>query len=201
MLQYSSFRPACVDGMKPAVGMSFDSIHDVEEFYKEYAHEGGFSVRIGSQNMLFGEIVNKRFLCSKNGFKKELTNDPSKKRKSQVDIRCGRDAHIYVKLGTDKKYYISSMVGQHNHILCSPNKAPFLQSNRSVSQRAQNTLFTCHKASVGTSQAYRILQVSDGGFNNIGCMKRDLQNYYRGLREKIKNADAKLFVAQLERKR
>jgi hypothetical protein len=32
-------------------------------------------------------------------------------------------------------------------------------------------------------------------------MKRDIQNYYRGLREKIKNVDAELFVAQLERKK
>jgi hypothetical protein len=104
--------------------------------------------------------VNKRFLCSRNGFKKrkEETGDPSKKGKSQVETTCGCDAHIYVKLGTDKEYHISSMVEQHNHVLCSPNKAPFLRSNRSVSQRAKNTLFTCHKASVGTSQAYRILQ-------------------------------------------
>jgi hypothetical protein len=107
-----------------------------------------------------------------------------------VDTRCGCDAHIYVKLDTDKNYYIYSMVEQHNHILCSPNKAPFLRSNRPVSQRAKNTLFTCHKASVGTSQAYRILQVTYGGFNRIGCTKQDFQNYYRGLREKIKNVDA-----------
>lgn len=128
ILQYSSFVLACVDGMKPVVGMSFDTIQDVEEFYKEYAHEGRFSVRIGSQNVLYGEIVNKRFLCSRNGFKKkkEEIGDPSKKRKSQVETRCGCDAHIYVKLGTDKKYHISSMVEQHNHVLCSPNKAPFL---------------------------------------------------------------------------
>jgi hypothetical protein len=32
-------------------------------------------------------------------------------------------------------------------------------------------------------------------------MKRDLQNYYRGLKEKIKDADAQLFVAQMERKK
>jgi hypothetical protein len=32
-------------------------------------------------------------------------------------------------------------------------------------------------------------------------MKRDLQNYYRGLREKIKNADAEIFVAQMKRKK
>jgi hypothetical protein len=74
----------------------------------------------------------------------------------------------------DKKYYISSMVEHHNHVICSPDKTHFLRSNHSVSQRANNTLFMCHKASIGTSMAYRILQVSDGGFNNIGCMKRDL---------------------------
>jgi hypothetical protein len=101
----------------------------------------------------------------------------------------------------DKKYYISSTVKQHNHTLCSPNKAPFLRSNRTINQRVKNTLFACHKASVGTSQAYRILQVTDGGFKHIGCTKQNFQNYYRGLRNKIKNADAQLFVAQLERKK
>jgi hypothetical protein len=32
-------------------------------------------------------------------------------------------------------------------------------------------------------------------------MKKDFQNYYRGLRDKIKNADAQLFITQLERKK
>jgi hypothetical protein len=32
-------------------------------------------------------------------------------------------------------------------------------------------------------------------------MKRDVQNYYRGLMKKIKNADDQLFVAQMERKK
>jgi hypothetical protein len=59
-LQQSSFIPVCKNGIKPAVGMSFDSIEDVEELYKEYAHLGGFAIRIGSQNLnLDGQIVNK----------------------------------------------------------------------------------------------------------------------------------------------
>jgi hypothetical protein len=101
----------------------------------------------------------------------------------------------------DKRYFITSVVEEHNHILVSPNKTHFLRSNRSISQRAKSTLYTCHKASIGTSQSYRLLQVSDGEFKNIGCMKRDFQNYYRGLRDEIKNACAQLFVAQLERKK
>jgi hypothetical protein len=32
-------------------------------------------------------------------------------------------------------------------------------------------------------------------------MRRDLQNYYRSLREKIKDAYAELFVTQMERKK
>jgi hypothetical protein len=32
-------------------------------------------------------------------------------------------------------------------------------------------------------------------------MKRNVQNYYRGLREPIKNTDAQLFIAQMERKK
>jgi zinc finger SWIM domain-containing protein 3 len=32
-------------------------------------------------------------------------------------------------------------------------------------------------------------------------MKQDVQNYYRGLREKIKDGDAQMFVAQMERKK
>jgi hypothetical protein len=191
-----------VDGTKPVLGKSFDSLKDAEEFYKSYAHHGGFSVRIGPQNKALDEVINKRFMCSRAGFKKvNETDGPAIKQKKHALTRCGCDANMYVKLGPDKKYHITALVEEHNHPLCSPDKTPFLRSNRVVSERAKHTLFTCHKANIGTSQAFRILQVSDGRFNNIGCTKRDLQNYYRGLREKIKDADAQLFVAQLERKK
>jgi hypothetical protein len=106
-----------------------------------------------------------------------------------------------MKLDMDKRYYVASVVEEHNHILVSPNKTQFLRSNRSINKRAKSTLYTCHKVSIGTSQAYRLLQVSDSGFKNIGCMKKDFQNYYRWLRDIIKNADAQLFIAQLERKK
>jgi hypothetical protein len=49
--------------------------------------------------------------------------------------------------------------------------------------------------------AFRLLQASDGGVVNVGCTWRDLQNYYRDLRSKIKDVDAQMFVGQLERKK
>ncbi|WVZ77255.1 hypothetical protein U9M48_025142, partial [Paspalum notatum var. saurae] len=81
------------------------------------------------------------------------------------------------------------------------DKQHLLRSNRHISERAKSTLYNCHKTSIGTSQAYRLLHVSEGGFENVGCTLRDLQNYYRDLRSKIKDADAQMFVAQLERKK
>jgi hypothetical protein len=145
-----------------------------------------------------GVVEYKRFVCLREGFTKRKAE--ASKQKKLFEIRCGCDARIYVKLSQNKRYYIASFVEEHNHDPVSPDKIPFLRSNRTISQRAKTTLFICHKASIGTSQAYRLLQVSDG-FDNIGCMKRDIQNYYRGLREKIKNADAQLFDTDGEEER
>jgi hypothetical protein len=196
------------ENLKPTVGMIFDNLADVEKFYKDYAHDVGFSVRVGQHKKKDSDIVGKYYYCAREGYnvpKDEKVIDPSEKKRKKThkvsEKRCGCDTHIYVSLGKDKRFKITRMVDQHNHGLVSPPHRHFLRSNRHVSERAKNTLFNCHKASIGTSLAYRLLHVSDGGFENVGCTLRDLQNYYRDLRSKIKDADAQMFVAQLERKK
>jgi hypothetical protein len=190
------------------VGMTFDSITDVENFYKGYAHDGGFSVRIGQHKNVNDEIKGKYFYCAREGYRaqkdKKDIDQSGKKRKKRYNVmetRCGCAAHIYVNLGTDKKYKIASMVEQHNHGLVSPFHRHFLRSNRHVTERAKSTLYNCHKSSIGTSLAFRLMHVSDGGFQNVGCTLSDLKNYYRDLRTKIKDADAQIFVSQLKRKK
>jgi hypothetical protein len=186
--------------------MSFESIEAAEQFYKNYAHDNGFSVHVGQQRLENGIVYWKRFLCSRQGFRKNKCNDNiqhsgGKKTHNLFETRCGCDAYIYVKLSSGNRYTIEAMIEEHNHGLVSPDKRHLLRSNRSVSERAKNTLYNCHTASMGTSQAYRLLHVSDGVFDNVGCTLRDLQNYYRDLRKKITNADAEMFIAQLERKK
>ena len=41
MFQCSSFIPECEDNLKPKVGMAFQGLKAVEEFYKSYAHHSG----------------------------------------------------------------------------------------------------------------------------------------------------------------
>jgi hypothetical protein len=107
-----------------------------------------------------------------------------------MESRCGCETHIYVKLGSDKKYWIASMIEYHNYGLVSLNKRHLLRSNRHVNARAKSTLFNCHKASIEISEAYRLLHVSEGGFQNVGCTLRDLKNYYHDLRSRIKDVNA-----------
>uniref|UniRef100_A0ACD6ABV5 Uncharacterized protein n=1 Tax=Avena sativa TaxID=4498 RepID=A0ACD6ABV5_AVESA len=139
-------------------------------------------------------------MCNRKGLKsnkgKEIT-DPSKKRRKNTATRCGCDAHIFVKLCGNDTYKTESGVEHHNHGLVSPDKRHLIRSNHQVS-RGQR--MHCTHATKQASAPYRLLQVSEGGVDKVGCTKSDLQNYYRDLRYKIRNADAQMFVAQLARK-
>jgi hypothetical protein len=88
--------------------------------------------------------------------------------------RCGCQAYIYVKHTSEGKYEIAALNEGHNHAFVTPRKRHLLRSNRSVTEKAKTTLFNCHKASIGTSQAYRLLQVGAGGFEYVGCTKKVL---------------------------
>jgi hypothetical protein len=63
-LQCSSYIPNCAEGIKPIVGMSFDTIKFAEEFYKSYAHKVGFQ-SILVIKLVIDEVVRKKFLRSR----------------------------------------------------------------------------------------------------------------------------------------
>ena len=57
----------------------------MEKFYKLYAHEAGFSVRVGQHKKENEEILFKRYYCSREGYKNEnvteSSDDSGKKKK------------------------------------------------------------------------------------------------------------------------
>jgi hypothetical protein len=60
----------------------------------------------------------------------------------------------------------------HNHAFDTPTKRHLLYSNHHVNEKGKTTLFNCHKASIGTVQAYMLLEVGAGGFEYVGCTKK-----------------------------
>jgi hypothetical protein len=189
--------------MKPKVGMLFEEISSAEKFYKQYAHHVGFSVRRGQQLIVKEVLQWKRFKCAREGYrstKGTVSASPHKKKRKVIKLtRCGCDAQMYVKRDCDGKYKIVSVIEQHNHELVSPSKQHLIRSNRQVNEKAKRVLYDCHKASIGPCKAYRLLHVSGGGFDGVGCTKRDFQNYYNDFKNKIKDCDAQMLVDQLGR--
>jgi hypothetical protein len=145
---------------KPPIGMAFDCLEDVENIYIDYTHDARFSIRIAQQKKEIEEIVAKYFYCSREGYRKEngtqVDDQCIKKRKTHIvmESRYRCEAHIYVKLGSDNKYRIASMVEYHNNDLVLSNKRDLLRSNCHVNVRAKSTLFNCQKASIRTSHAH-----------------------------------------------
>jgi hypothetical protein len=62
--------------LKLMIVMVFITLTDVEKFYKSYAHDDGFSIRVG-QHKQNDEILFKRYICSREGYRNESVTDVS----------------------------------------------------------------------------------------------------------------------------
>ncbi|KAM3370727.1 hypothetical protein ACQJBY_018206 [Aegilops geniculata] len=142
----STYEPECDDSLQPSIGMRFDSWEAGLAFYRMYAHEVGFSVRIWTQHKgEGGVIVWKKFVCARQGWRKEKSVDigqvtqemQRKKVKRNIKIsRCGCEAMMGLKRQIDNKYEVVQFVESHTHQLVSPNKRHLIRSNRETFLKA-----------------------------------------------------------------
>lgn len=66
----STYEPECDDNLQPVIGMQFDTWEEGMAFYKSYAHEVGFSVRIWTTHKDDNGVpVWKRFVCARQGWR------------------------------------------------------------------------------------------------------------------------------------
>jgi hypothetical protein len=104
--------------------MVFDDVKAAAKFYKEHAHDTGFSIRIGQQKVDDSRVVKwKWFLCSREGYKTSSgtnSNDSSKEMRRTREPRCGCQAYIYVKHTSEGKYEIAALNEGHNHAFVTP---------------------------------------------------------------------------------
>ncbi|XBH81365.1 hypothetical protein VPH35_106942 [Triticum aestivum] len=191
----SRYEPECDPNLQPVIGMQFDTWEEGMTFYKMYAHEVGFSVRTWTTHKDEHGVLWKRFVCAREGWRKEAPEEERIKPKRKFKLtRCGCEAMIGLRRQDDGKYKVARFVQSHTHQLISPSKRHLIKSNREVSSELRSKLLTCHKAMVGTSAAYRLLSVEKGGPENVGCTKRDFQNSHRDFKRAIKGADGQIIV-------
>lgn len=196
--------PICDDEHKPLVGCIYDSVLEFEKFYKNYAHNVGFSVRNWTARKdRDGQLKYKYYVCSKQGYKKEkqkLSCMDNRKEvcRKRLDTREGCNAYACVKRTNEGKYLVIYFHEGHSHELCTPKKKHFLRSNRKVTDVQKSLLSTLERANVGPTQAFYIMKEQVGGFNNVGFTIKDAQNYSRDLKALVRDSDAQIFIHKLK---
>ena len=68
---------------------------------------------------------------------------------------------------------VAKFISGHTHDLVSPRMRHLIKSNREVISGVKCALFTCHKASIGTSAAFWMLSAEKGGPANLGTKHGD----------------------------
>jgi hypothetical protein len=81
----NGFHAADSEHSKPKVGTIFDSLTDVEKFYKSYAHDNGFGVRVGQHKKGNEAILFKRYYCAREGYRKESVKDATEESGKKED--------------------------------------------------------------------------------------------------------------------
>ena len=198
--------PNCDDKSKPKVGQLFDTLLEGNQFYENYAHSVGFSVRASSQTTdKSGTIRWKYFVCSKEGYLPDKRKD---KEQSEVTVKTRRrsltregcNANVVFKWVEGGKYELARFHESHTHALASPSKRPFLRSARKVNPVHKSLLHAYSRANIGPSKTFHLLKEQVGGYENVGCTQRDLQNYKRDLQTLLKDFDANVFIDNFRRK-
>jgi hypothetical protein len=197
----SKFIPEVEDNFKPAVGLSFSSVDSVHAFYNSYARRAGFSVR--SSSCKYGrekDLYWKMFVCAKEG---HTDNKAERKqgnlRRDRAETRQGCLACLTVRKEKDGlNWIVTKFIEEHTHALVTPSKRHLLKSHRHVSIAKKRLVDTFEGANINTSQKMAVLEIESGGYENIGCTERDVRNYERDKKEKVKGRDADLLFEYFE---
>ncbi|KAJ8623293.1 hypothetical protein MRB53_031822 [Persea americana] len=108
--------------MTPRLGMHFDDLDEAYNFYNAYGKLAGFSIRKESSNRgKDGEVVWKRFVCSKEGKTDEkhwIGKELVQRRRMETRFDC--KAKLQVKLDKSGGYVVSMFVPQHSHAPATP---------------------------------------------------------------------------------
>uniref|UniRef100_A0A2N9FG17 Protein FAR1-RELATED SEQUENCE n=1 Tax=Fagus sylvatica TaxID=28930 RepID=A0A2N9FG17_FAGSY len=162
--------------IEPRVGMEFDSLQQVIEFYKHYAYSKGFATmtRNSRKKKGFSETSYVNLKCNREGKYSSSVDDPSKKR-STIKNAC--EAGIKASMDiTDKKWRILSFIEDHNHEL-SPSKSRHFAAFRHISTDTRRRLLINDNAGVRINSSIKASVVEAGGYENVTYNQRDVRNF------------------------
>ncbi|KAK1287324.1 Protein FAR1-RELATED SEQUENCE 5 [Acorus calamus] len=100
----------------------------------------------------------------------------------------------------ENRKLIYNFIEGHVHVLSTPRKTPLLRSHREITGSQKSLIDSFQDANVGPSQTITILALDLGGYDRVGCTKRDIRNYQGRVRNEMREYDAQMFLYSLKEK-
>ncbi|KAK3009374.1 hypothetical protein RJ639_013791 [Escallonia herrerae] len=171
--------------LEPQDDMEFDSNEAAYDFYKEYAKSVGFgTAKLSSRRSRASkEFIDAKFSCIRYGSKQQ-SDDAINPRPSP---KIGCKASMHVKRRPTGKWYIHSMVKEHNHDLL-PAQAHFFRSHRSIDPLKNDAKVRRRKILAAVSKQY-------GAYQYTGSLENYIRNQHeRGRNLTLEEGDAQLLL-------
>ncbi|XP_027931983.1 protein FAR-RED IMPAIRED RESPONSE 1-like [Vigna unguiculata] len=160
-------------GFFPKVGMTFETVDELQKFYKQHAIRSGFGVRIKtSKKDDHNELCYVKLVCSREG--NHVSNIPPKKKTIPTQRKACPARVTTVK--EEGEWLMRSAVEEHNHHL-SPHKSKLVCGNRKINMQAKRVIDINDQAEVRLNKSFRSLVFDAGGYENLDFMERDVRNY------------------------
>ncbi|XP_057512798.1 protein FAR1-RELATED SEQUENCE 6-like [Actinidia eriantha] len=158
----------------PQVGMVFDSIDEVRDFYKKYAYNHGFGIITRSTKTDDdGNIKYYTISCARAGQTKLTRKNPLLPLLS-TKINC--KARINVRTFEDGRLCLSGVFLEHNHEL-SPGKSRHFLCNKQLDSWAKRRLDLNDQAGIPLSKNFHSLVVEARGYENLTFGEKECRNY------------------------
>ena len=125
------------------IGMEFESIEKIREFYTAFAKKRGFGICVHSS-----KTKSTMFVCCNEGQHKvkgskneEVEDNKSQTKKNCSTFRSGYQASLMVSKGTTKSnWVIKSFNTNHNHVMVSPKSVSYVRCHKKMSIAAKPLL-------------------------------------------------------------
>ncbi|CAL1381166.1 unnamed protein product [Linum trigynum] len=161
-----------------SLGLAFKTIEETKQFYKNYAHDLGLSVRdMGAVKRSTKRQPTKtaryaRYCCNKEGYKTTSKSNP--KNKGSIDVkayqravpetRVGCPAIIKFRYDIKKdEWLLDKWITEHNHDLLPPKFKHLLRSNKGISEMHAMVAQVHADCGVSLWKSYELFTTTSGG--------------------------------------
>ncbi|MED6135084.1 hypothetical protein PIB30_117586 [Stylosanthes scabra] len=161
------------------VGMTFLTIEEANDFYKEYAKQAGFATKIrnSNKNKDTGAIKNQLIMCSREG--KRRSNLPEVEKTNPMSpTDCPARIYVHIKKNT-RLFMISKVVLEHSHP-CSTHQAQMLPQHRQLRMHVRRVIDNNDEAGIRPRKIYQSLVAIIEGREELNFIEKDVRNHVMG---------------------